>query len=178
MDDKNESDDKKVEIWFNGQRIDGENFNGNSSLSDLFDIKNLKDLPKSDKFIPGLIDGSAKLELHYESVDVEAFDLLVKSLTPSFEMPIMPGHYADLVRNTIEAAKQQNCKPVQLLMSEALMAGLWEETRHMLIGDTSDIQIADATGEFWGVPFKQVDLPEGLLGRLETDVHWAIDIRE
>lgn len=171
MNDDNENKDNKLELRFNGQLLDGEHFHIEANLNEI-----LKDLPKSDTFIPGIVDGSAVL--HYEPVDKEAIDEFVKSLSPSFEAPILPGHYADLVKHAIEAARQQNCKPVQLLLSEALMAGLWEETRGMIIGDTSGVQITGAEGEFWGVPFKQADMPEGLLGQLETDARWTIDIRK
>ncbi len=53
------TDGKKVEIWVNGQRIEGDAFWTESSLADV-----LKGQPRANEPIPGLVEGAATLDIH------------------------------------------------------------------------------------------------------------------
>lgn len=157
---------------FNGKGLRLE-FNGMSIDVDEIEFTAPEAPSKGTEKMAGIVDGSATLKF-------EAAESLPPELGGQIDVsaPVKYGRFGELVLAAIGKAQAHGHKPIQLLATERLIAGLLEESiKPLYDAFVGDIPM-DVKGEFCGIPYELAELTNELIGMLMLDNHQRLHIRD
>lgn len=151
MDDDKRYNGGKLDIWYNGFKLDG----------DITKIT-VRDLPKheGDEFIPGLRDGTMQFTFAPVENNVVNIDA---------QIPTNLGKFVHTLVKALDDVLTANSKPVKIVASATLIEGILGEMYPQLIDNPVLDQVEGIEGEFHGVPFTLGQFEDGVLGQITTD---------